>query len=162
MVRSLPETTFLLSSLFYLLLLRSLSERFFLKCTLNPVIPHMDSLSWTLLLGNLTYDTWHIPILVTLFVSGMVVVGIYSGLFWFGFQLRISFSLNTWLLPWPWPVLFLLDFWCRWNILNVVTPTHFYYDSAHAFPLECTLQEDTAVIFPVFSLRPCQSSLFTE
>lgn len=41
---------------------------------------------------------------------------------------------------------------------------HFHCDSdsVHGSPLDCMLQEDTAIIFPFFSLRVWQHSLFTE
>ena len=71
----------------------------------------------------------------------------------FGFHLRISFSVNTWLIPCPWLVLFLRDFWCTWNTLNIVTAMHFHGDSVHVSPLDCTLHEDIAITFPFGSLR---------
>lgn len=117
MVRTLSETTHLLSSLPWSLLLFTLCDRFSLKRTprINPTnqILVSNSTSRELDLRHLVHSL--------LFCCCWWLWRDFC-LFWFDFQLISSFSVNSLLIPWPWPVHLLLDFWC---ILDIVTIGHF-------------------------------------
>lgn len=154
MVRTLSETTHLLSSLPWSLLLFTLCDRFSLKHTprINPTNQILVSNS-----TSRELDLRHLVHLL-LFCCCWWLWGDFC-LFWSDFQLISSFPVNSLLRPWPWPVHLLLDFWC---ILDIVTIGHFIVILCMSL-FRLYASRGHCNHFPSFlSLRAWQSSLFTE